>query len=77
MRKYILESVGGSAVRVRRILGEAALLAAMVVTASWVLLANNEADFGPEVAAKSTPLAPQGREWLWTDGYSNLFRILR
>jgi hypothetical protein len=37
MRKYFLESDHGSIVKLRRILGEAALLAAMVLTASWLL----------------------------------------
>jgi hypothetical protein len=37
MRKYILESVGRSAMRLRRILGEAALLVAMALTASWLM----------------------------------------
>jgi SAM-dependent methyltransferase len=47
------------------------------VAASWVLLASSEKDFGVEVARSSTALAPRGSEWLWTDEYSNLFRILR
>ena len=36
MRKHHVESTGGSVMRLRRILGEAALLAAMVLTASWL-----------------------------------------
>jgi hypothetical protein len=37
MRKHILESLSGSLMSVRRILGEIALVLAMALTASWLL----------------------------------------
>jgi SAM-dependent methyltransferase len=48
-----------------------------VFGATWVLMANPEAGFPEEVLKNSAEIEPKRVVRLWTDDYSNLFRILK
>ena len=48
-----------------------------VFGATWVLIANPAAGFQGEELTNTTPLEPKTSVRLWTDDYSNLFKILK
>jgi len=48
-----------------------------VFSATWVLVANPQSGFPPDVIKNSERLAAKRKIRLWTDDYSNLFQILK